>query len=37
MPTVLILNSKREIFFKTEGYNQSGMNDLKNFLSSWGK
>ncbi|AAN48568.1 thioredoxin-like protein [Leptospira interrogans str. 2003000735] len=37
LPTVLILNSKREIFFKTEGYNQSGMNDLKKFLSSWGK
>ncbi len=37
LPTVLILNSKREIFFKTEGYNQSGMNELKKFLSSWGK
>lgn len=32
LPTVLILNSKREIFFKTEGYNQSGMNDLKIFI-----
>ncbi|UML79515.1 thioredoxin family protein [Leptospira kirschneri] len=37
LPAVFILNSQREILLKTEGYNQSGMNDLKKFLSSWGK
>ncbi len=37
LPAVFILNSKREILLKTEGYNQSGTNELKNFLSSWGK
>lgn len=37
LPAVFILNSQREILLKTEGYNQSGMKDLKKFLSSWGK
>ncbi|WP_061249890.1 TlpA family protein disulfide reductase [Leptospira alstonii] len=37
LPTVFVLNSNREILFKTEGYNESGTAALKNFLFSLGK
>ncbi|WP_406600658.1 TlpA family protein disulfide reductase [Leptospira sanjuanensis] len=37
LPTVLILNSKREILFKSEGFQESSTAALKRFLDSLGK
>ncbi|MBW0435974.1 hypothetical protein HGB47_20405 [Leptospira yasudae] len=37
LPTVLILNSKQEILFKSEGFQESSTAALKRFLNSLGK
>ncbi|XDD51109.1 TlpA family protein disulfide reductase [Leptospira sp. WS92.C1] len=37
LPTVLIINSKQEIIFKTEGYNEPGTEAFRNFMTSFFK